>query len=159
MSTELERSLNVDCYGMTAEVRAEFEEYEIERGVRSTSMGTTSESCGIYQSMTLDSRARLWAACANLYRERLHFEKSLADEYYRQVKELEAENERLEGEAMARSQDDGKLEREIERLRADAARLDYIQRTTTGGVLRWFPDSPGSQTVRDAIDAAMKGGE
>lgn len=54
---------------------------------------------------------------------------------------------------MARSQDDGKLEREIERLRADAARLQFI---FSDDCPRHLHVATG-QDFRVAIDAVMKG--
>jgi hypothetical protein len=138
----------VDCYGMTPEERAEFEAWLLRAFPDATHDKATHDKC------------LAWAACAKPYLEKLQDAERQRDDAKARLDELvllyaerrERVNTRIK-----------ELEAENARLRADAARLDWLTRWFPGEIMRellkekWMR---GEVTeVLAAIDAAMKGGE
>lgn len=122
MSTEL------DCYGMTPEERAEFDEW-LERVPK---ISATSQD--LYCARLRSERAEAWAACAKPYRKRLEHADVKLGKQAREVECLTSQAEDLRAFARKEAEHSSelllavkRLEAENARLRVDAARLDFLE--------------------------------
>lgn len=131
--------MNECLYGMSAEERAAFEQWEHDDGA--TARYLQRDVDGRYLTNSCDKKAAAWAACAKLYRvELVTLENALDILSGRLLEEQHSSAARIK-----------ELEAEVERLRADAARMDWLQSSCETGVPEGFD-------LRAAIDGEMKGG-
>lgn len=166
MTNETDRNPDLDCYGMTPALRAAFEAWAFPENL------DREFADGVFLAPTTNIAAITWAACAKLHRERLREAQGLMisalDSAETHIAEQEARAvaaaDHLQSKVDLWKEMALQAEAEVERLRADAERLDYISTErlivfARGRVEVISPDGWGEGgTLRYAIDEAMKGG-